>query len=79
LQRKESQGINIYGVASLTNNDLENDEVYGVFSFIKDEQIGELAQMMKLHMMKATTWLKAIVTGYRLALTCFTKSFQAVK
>jgi hypothetical protein len=61
-------------------NDLENDEVYGVFALVEDEQIGEFAKefdvttYIKLGWMKAAAWFKAIVSNYKLALTCFTKS-----
>ena len=63
-------------------NDSLNDEVYGVFAFVEDEQIAEFAETIdirnyvKLDWMKATTWFKAIVTDYKLATTWFTKSGQ---
>jgi hypothetical protein len=61
-------------------NDSENDEVYGVFAFVEDEQIGEFAReldvttYLKLDWMKAAAWFKAIISDYELALTWFTKS-----
>jgi hypothetical protein len=63
-------------------NDSLNDELYGVFAFVEDEQIAEFAETIdirnyvKLDWMKATAWFKAIVTDYKLATTWFTKSGQ---
>jgi hypothetical protein len=60
--------------------DPANDELYGVFAFVEDEQIAEFAKMIdimnyvKLGWMKTTAWFKAIVTDYELAITWFTKS-----
>jgi hypothetical protein len=64
-------------------NDPLKDELYGVFAFVKDEQITEFAETINIRnyvkhdWMKATTaWFKAIVTDYKLATTWFTKSGQ---
>jgi hypothetical protein len=49
-------------------NDSLNDELYGVFAFVEDEQIAEFAETIdirnyaKLDWIKAITWFKAIVT-----------------
>jgi hypothetical protein len=61
-------------------NDLANNEVFGVFAFVEDEQIGEFAKdveasttYMKLDWIKATTWFKttwfkAILMNYEVVL-----------
>jgi hypothetical protein len=79
---KAGNNQRLWGSISDKYNDSLNDELYGVFSFAEDEQIAEFAETMdirnyvKLDWMKATAWLKAIVTGYKLATSWFTKSGQ---
>ncbi len=60
-------------------NDLANDKVYGVFTFVEDEQIGESAKQLdvtsylQLDWINTTTWFKEIVADYEVALNWFTK------
>jgi hypothetical protein len=48
-------------------NDLANDKVYGVFAFVKDEQIGEFTKQLDatsyllLNWVKAMAWFKEII------------------
>jgi hypothetical protein len=61
----------------------ENDEVYGFFAFVEDEQIGEFAKeldvtrYLKLDWKKATLWFKEIVTVFGSLKSSFGQSFIA--
>ena len=73
---------NNQGLCSISDeyNDWANGEVYGVFAFVEDEQIGEFAKdfhvtmYMNLDWNKATDWFKTIISDYKVALKQFTKS-----
>jgi hypothetical protein len=61
-------------------NDSANNEAYGLFAFVEDDQIGEFAKKfditsyVQLDWLKATGWFKEIVSDYELALSWYTKS-----
>jgi hypothetical protein len=77
---KAGKNQHLWSSISDEYNDPKNDQVFGVFAFVADEQIGEFAKefdvtmYIKLDWMKAATWFKATGNNYELALTWFTKS-----
>jgi hypothetical protein len=61
-------------------NDSTNDEEFGEFAFIEDEQIAQfasqfdLSKYLKLDWVKASHWFKEMVTDYDVVMILFTKS-----
>jgi hypothetical protein len=76
---KAGNNQGLYSSISNKYNDSPNDKAQGVFAFVEDGQIGEFTKIfnatiyMKLDWTIATTWFKAILTGYEVALKWFTK------
>jgi hypothetical protein len=79
-KRKSGRNERLWSSISEAYNDTENDDEFGEFAFIDDEQIGEFVSMfdlskyMQLDWVKATHWFKEMVSDYDAAMILFTKS-----